>query len=61
MTRKKALSGLSATSCAHPNLGVMGRYTGAVVVVLVAVAVAAVAEEGAAAMLAGKGGRKDIR
>ena len=57
-TRKKALSGLSATSTAHPILGVMGRYTGAVVLVLVAAvaAVAAVAEEDAAAMLGGRGG-----
>ena len=59
MTRKKALSGLSATSHAFLNLGVMGRYTGAVVVaVLVVAAVAAVAEEGAAAMLGGRGGNK---
>ena len=58
MTRKKALSGLSATSNALLILGVMGRYTGAVVVA-VAVAVAAVAEEGAAAMLGGREGRKE--
>ena len=60
MTRKKALSGLSATSNARPILGVMGRYTGAVVIVavLVAVSVAAAAEEGAAAMLVGGEGIK---
>ena len=58
-TRKKALSGLSATSLAPSILGVMGRYTGAVVLVAAAVAaVAAVAEEGAAAMLGGRGGNK---
>ena len=63
MTRKKALSGLSATSFASLNLGVTGRYTGAVLVAAVvaaaAAAVAAVAEEGAAAMLAGREGRKE--
>ena len=59
MTREKALPGLSATSHAALNLGVMGRYTGAVVVLVAAVAaVAAVAEEGAAAMLGGRGGNK---
>ena len=58
MTRKKALSGLSATSFAPPFiLGVTGRYTGAVVLVAVA-AVAAAVEEGAAAMLGGRAGNK---
>ena len=54
------MSGLIATSHATPILGMMGRYTGAVVLVLVAVAVAAaaVAEEGAAAMLGGRAGNK---
>ena len=61
VTRKKALSGLSATSLAFPNLGVMGRYTGAVLVPVV-VGVAAVVVEGvAAAMLAGRQGRKEGR
>ena len=52
------MSGLSATSLALPTLGVMGRYTGAVVLVVSVAAVAAVAEEGAAAMLGGRAGNK---
>ena len=59
VTRKKALSGLSATSLAPSNLGVTGRYTGAVLAVAVVAAVAAVVEGGGAAMLAGREGRKE--